>query len=181
MTLATKYLPNYTIEDYQRWEGDWELIEGVPFAMSPPPTIRHQRVEGALFGQWLDAMERCGPCEVFSNLDWIVSESTVVRPDVLIASNVKSEDHLRETPKLIIEILSESTAHIDQQLKKEIYEENEVEHYIIVNAEKRSGEHFHLVDGKYRSKQLGEDDIFELSLEEKNCEIKINLAEIWPA
>ena len=24
------------------WEGRWELIEGIPFAMSPAPTPRHQ-------------------------------------------------------------------------------------------------------------------------------------------
>lgn len=40
--LKPAYLPHYTYDDYARWEGDWELIEGVPFAMSPAPSIRHQ-------------------------------------------------------------------------------------------------------------------------------------------
>ena len=25
----------YTYEDYRQWKGDWELIDGVPFAMAP--------------------------------------------------------------------------------------------------------------------------------------------------
>ena len=39
---AIKLLPHYTYEDYCNWEGRWELIDGIPFAMSPAPTPRHQ-------------------------------------------------------------------------------------------------------------------------------------------
>ena len=31
------YVETYTYEDYKRWEGDWELIDGVPLAMAPSP------------------------------------------------------------------------------------------------------------------------------------------------
>jgi hypothetical protein len=27
----------YTYNDYKDWEGSWELIDGVPFAMAPAP------------------------------------------------------------------------------------------------------------------------------------------------
>ncbi|WP_457626586.1 hypothetical protein [Persephonella sp.] len=37
MSFAEKYLPNYTVEDYKQWEGDWELIEGIAYAMVPSP------------------------------------------------------------------------------------------------------------------------------------------------
>ena len=37
-----EYLPYYTYEDYKEWEGDWELIEGVPYAMAPSPMKTHQ-------------------------------------------------------------------------------------------------------------------------------------------
>jgi len=33
MTLA--YQEYYTVDDYELWKGDWELIEGMPYAMSP--------------------------------------------------------------------------------------------------------------------------------------------------
>lgn len=36
--IAEKYLPRYTVEDYNRWEGDWELIEGIPYASAPSPS-----------------------------------------------------------------------------------------------------------------------------------------------
>lgn len=35
---AVKLLPYYTYKDYCNWEGRWELIEGIPFAMSRTST-----------------------------------------------------------------------------------------------------------------------------------------------
>ncbi|MBU1668674.1 hypothetical protein KKC13_09655 [bacterium] len=32
----------YTYDDYCLWEGNWELISGVPLAMAPAPMINHQ-------------------------------------------------------------------------------------------------------------------------------------------
>jgi len=32
---------NYTYDDYKQWQGDWELIAGIPLAMSPAPTRKH--------------------------------------------------------------------------------------------------------------------------------------------
>lgn len=36
--------PNYTVSDYQHWEGEWELIDGIPFSMSPSPFGPHERI-----------------------------------------------------------------------------------------------------------------------------------------
>ena len=52
MTIAAKYLPNYTYEDYCQWEGHWELIEGIPYAMSPQPVPIHQKINGRLFARF---------------------------------------------------------------------------------------------------------------------------------
>ena len=41
MSVA-RYIEYYTYEDYKNWEGDWELIEGVPVAMAPSPLGIHQ-------------------------------------------------------------------------------------------------------------------------------------------
>ena len=35
------HIKHYTYDDYKKWEGDWELYEGYPVAMSPAPMIRH--------------------------------------------------------------------------------------------------------------------------------------------
>ncbi|HSV11108.1 MAG TPA: hypothetical protein VLI68_10085 [Hanamia sp.] len=35
---AVKLLPHYTYEDYCHWEGRWEVIDGIPYAMIPAPS-----------------------------------------------------------------------------------------------------------------------------------------------
>ena len=44
--LRREELPNYTYADYAQWEGRWELMDGVPFAMAPSPSFQHQSVSG---------------------------------------------------------------------------------------------------------------------------------------
>ena len=31
----------YTYEDYKYWEDSWEIIDGIPYAMSPAPYPKH--------------------------------------------------------------------------------------------------------------------------------------------
>jgi len=45
------YEEKYTISDYQTWQGDWELIYGDAYAMSPSPVYIHQFVNGKIFRQ----------------------------------------------------------------------------------------------------------------------------------
>ena len=74
---------NYTYEDYARWEGDWELIDGIPVAMSPAPSIEHQSVAGELAFQLRAQLRGCPQCRVLHEVDYKIDEETVVRPDVL--------------------------------------------------------------------------------------------------
>jgi len=43
MGLAS-YLPHYTYEDYKHWEGDWELINGIAYAMTKVSQIKLQDI-----------------------------------------------------------------------------------------------------------------------------------------
>ena len=44
-----EFLPKYSYSDYLIWEGDWELVEGVPIAMAPAPMKIHQNIASELF------------------------------------------------------------------------------------------------------------------------------------
>ena len=72
--LVLKYPPKYTIKDYERWEGNWELIEGIPYALTTH-TFEHQRVVGKIF-RFLDEFfeENCPECVVGIDTDYIVHE-----------------------------------------------------------------------------------------------------------
>ena len=77
---APKYIPHYSVNDYQQWEGNWELWEGIPVATTPFPFGKHQRLVAKCSHVFIDALEKasCKDCEVFIELDWIVNDDTVV-------------------------------------------------------------------------------------------------------
>jgi hypothetical protein len=52
---------NYTYEDYLKWDGQWELIDGVPYSMAPSHSFTHQYIVGE------SCMRRCGI--IFNNKD----------------------------------------------------------------------------------------------------------------
>lgn len=37
MSIAYKILPHYSYSDYLHWKGNWEIIEGIAYAMSHEP------------------------------------------------------------------------------------------------------------------------------------------------
>jgi hypothetical protein len=73
-----KFMPRYTVSDYRLWEGNWELIDGLPCSMSPSPVFRHQHFQSILMrqiGNSIDAKTNsCGNCTVVSELDWIIDD-----------------------------------------------------------------------------------------------------------
>ncbi len=73
--LTIQDIPQYTYKDYELWEGDWELIKGIPYAMSPAPNWRHQDFGGdfvTLFKTALNKNKKGCLCTVLYQCDWIV-------------------------------------------------------------------------------------------------------------
>jgi Uma2 family endonuclease len=124
MSIADKYRPYYTYDDYCLWEGKWELIEGMPYAMSPAPIPADQRVSTNLSFEFEKVLKvGCRKCKTYQPLDWKVTEDTILQPDILIVSNKIDKKFLDFPPLLIVEILSPSTAIKDRGIKMELYQE----------------------------------------------------------
>ena len=139
MSSAEKFVPRYTVSDYQHWEGDWELVEGVPIAMSPSPLGPHERAVARIarkLGNLLEEME--SNCETYAGLDWIVNNENVFRPDVMVVCGEQPEKHLEKPPVIAVEVLSSSTRLLDLGSKRRIYGDNGVAVYLIVDVEKKS-------------------------------------------
>ncbi len=149
------YIPRYTVKDYNMWEGDWELIDGIPYAMSPSPVKKHQRLAAELLYRVVDELkknkEKCKSCEAVFELDWIIDDSTVLHPDIAVICQ-KTGDFITSPPVLIIEILSVSSALKDRQVKFEIYQEQGVQYYILADPELKTFQIFLLAGGKYHEK-----------------------------
>ena len=173
---AVRYEEFYTIEDYDRWEGRWELIEGRPYAMSPAPLIGHQRVSLQL-AKLLDE-GACEGCLALQDIDYVVSEETVVRPDVLLICDVE-EERLTKTPKMVFEIVSPSTARRDETIKFSIYEREGVAYYGLVYPSLRVVKLYRR-NALGRFEKVGDFSKESVTLEEERCTMMLDFGKIWP-
>jgi len=166
----------YTYSQYKLWEGDWELIKGHPHAMSPSPKREHQEYSGKFYrslGNLLENNKLNCDCKVYYELDWIISEDTVVCPDVMIVCGKFETEFLTFSPTLILETASPSTVIKDRNTKFKLYEMCGVKYYIMADPQKKSVEVFELIDNKYR--QITTTD-FVLN---QQCTIQLDVFNLW--
>jgi Uma2 family endonuclease len=145
---TAKILPYYTISDWEHWEGQWELLEGLPFAMSPAPLPKHQRIALNVAQQFNIQLKKCKACKVYQAIDWIISEDTIAEPDVLVVCK-EIKYRLDFPPELVIEILSSSTALKDRNNKFRIYEQQKTKYYVIMDPHTNTVEIFMLDGNEY--------------------------------
>ncbi|WP_297889240.1 Uma2 family endonuclease [Sulfurihydrogenibium sp.] len=178
MGLADKYLPKYTVEDYKVWEGDWELIEGMPYAMAPSPLGKHQKVVFKTGRELANQIELCDKkCNVYLDLDWIVSEDTVIRPDLIVICK-EIEEYVKETPEVVVEVVSKSTAQKDEYLKFEIYQKEKVPYYVLVYPDIKKVRAFKLIDGKFDKFFDSDDGVLEIQLK-NGCKVSIYVKKLF--
>ncbi len=149
MTLDPLYLPHYTVTDYERWEGQWELIDGIPYAMAPAPNVRHQLLSGRLLRYLDESLEDCPDCLAIMEAEWRIREDTVVIPDVAVIC-YSPGDYLTQAPKLICEVVSPSSHLRDEKIKFELYAQEGVLWYVLVYPDLPLAKIYRLQNGHYR-------------------------------
>ena len=181
MTSAIKILPYYTYDDYCKWEGRWELIDGIPYAMSPAPTPRHQLISNKIKYQLTDAIIKsgCKNCNVYDFIDIKVEEDTILQPDAVVVCKEITKSFLDFPASLVVEILSPATALKDRNSKFYIYEKQGIPYYIIVDVEKKAIEVYHLKeDGKYQLENIPGSAEYSFHLD-TGCSAKVIMDTIW--
>ncbi len=180
MGSAVKILPHYTYDDYRIWEGKWEIIEGIPYAMSPAPVPKHQYIANNLGGELRNLLKSagCKKCVASQAIDYKIAEDTVVQPDVLLYCDKTIKPYLDFTPKLVVEIISPSTAIKDRHTKFNLYEKAGVRWYLIVNPEIEVVQVYELDNATYMLKQEGHASSYSFDLDE-GCRIELDFGEIW--
>ncbi len=137
----------YTYADYLTWqfEETVELIKGKILRIAAP-NRKHQSVSWQLGGRFFNTFKEL-PCEAYAapfdvrlldkkkslraNKDIL----TVVQPDMCVICDREKLDEKGciGAPDLIVEILSASNSKKEMRTKKELYEENEVKEYWIID------------------------------------------------
>ncbi len=178
--LKIEFRPNYKYEDYLQWEGKWELIYGVPYAMSPSPVFIHQVVSNNIILELNDALKNCTKCTALFGLDWHIkneSDDTVVCPDNVVICKEITGKFIENAPGIIFEILSPSTEEKDRILKYHLYQGEGVKYYVIVDTANKVAEVFELQNKKYRKIIEAKKDkvLFDLG----KCKVSFDFSKIW--
>jgi len=173
--MAAVLLEHYTYEDYKRWEDDWELIDGFPISMAPSPVITHQAI-AFYIAKELDKHLECEECLVVLEEDYIISEDTVLKPDVSLICN-ETNKFITKSPEIIVEVVSPSTAKRDETIKFEIYKNEGVKYYILVYPDFFKAKVYKLKDNNYQ--KIGDFTNEIVEIEDIKCPTKIDFNEVF--
>ena len=175
--MAQSPIPvHYHISDYKQWEGDWELIDGIPVAMTPAPVLEHQRLVMLLTMALEESLSDCENCRVYPEAEWRVSDDTVFRPDGVVICYPPG-NYLDKPPALILEVLSPGTARLDREYKKERYAREGVKHYLLADPATRQVEAFILKEGLYEKR--GEANSETLAFDLGPCTAHIDFKRVF--
>jgi Uma2 family endonuclease len=178
MSAVNQLVPHYSVKDWEQWEGNWELWEGTAVAMRPTPVPKHQRVIRDLLIIFQAAIKAagCKKCQALSETDWQISHDTVVRPDVVVVCGPLPPKRLEAPPRLVIEVLSASTALHDRTAKRAMYLAARVPYYLIADPKKEKVVGWRLVGDEYETMSVSSP--LELTIE-TSCQISVDFTELF--
>ncbi|MDD2510876.1 MAG: Uma2 family endonuclease [Syntrophomonas sp.] len=134
----------YSYADYLQWpdEERWEIIDGVPYDMSPAPSTKHQAISMEL-GRQIANYLRDKECQVFAapfdvrlplNEEKNEEIFNIVQPDLSVICDPSKLDEqgCKGAPDLVIEIISPFTAKKELNEKFNLYERSGIPEYWVV-------------------------------------------------
>jgi len=169
--------PHYTYNDYKLWKGDWELMNGHPIAMSPAPMCKHQSLASFIITEINNQLDECPLCEVLGEVDYKISDDTILRPDIVLTCGETNESYLTKAPEIIVEIISPSTARRDETYKFDIYEAEKVKYYIIIYPDELIAKVYKLDAKEYDKQGDFSEEVYDFT--ETTCNIKIDFKRVF--
>ena len=174
---AAEAIEYYTYDDYRNWEGDWELIGGVAYAIAPAPMRKHQGLASTINAALFNQLDDCPQCEVLGEVDYKINDGTVLRPDIVLTCGETGEYYLTRAPQIVIEILSPSTARRDEQYKFAIYEEEKVPYYVLIYPDDLRAKIYKLRDSRYDKE--GDFLMESYRFEETTCGVELDFEKVF--
>ncbi|EGW36551.1 Uma2 family endonuclease [Desulfosporosinus sp. OT] len=180
----------YTYFDYVTWPSDnpVELIDGVPYAMTPGPSRIHQKISIELVRQISNYLRR-KTCEVYAapfdvrltgNDEADEEIKNVIQPDISIICNKEKLDDqgCKGAPDLVMEIVSPSSIAMDYIKKLNLYEKYSVREYWIIHPIDKIIMVYTLIEnGKYARPEVYQiEEVIKIGIFE---DLSISLAEVF--
>lgn len=130
----------YTADEFlamTNLQGNYELIDGIIYDMSPGPSIRHQDLFGGLYlkiGNYIKS--HGGKCKIYATpTDVKLDDENTVQPDIFVVCDTDKLDEQKcnGAPDWVIEILSPHNSDHDTVEKLALYQRTGVREYWIVD------------------------------------------------
>jgi len=177
MQPLAQTIESYTYDDYKVWEGEWELIDGIAYAMAPSPMITHQAIAGEITFELVSSARKCKQCLVVVEQDWKIDESTVLKPDIALICNEPNDAYITKSPLIVVEIISKSTAKRDEKYKFEIYKEELVPYYILVYPNELKAKIYKLENNEYLKQ--GDFSLEKYDFNDLECQATIDFEAVF--
>ena len=174
MGFAQKILPNYTYTDYLRWKRRWEIIDGIAFNLKDSFFPIHQRVSSKVGSLFSNLLSKDLNYHIYLPIDLLISENTVVNPDLLIICEEVKGQYYDKAPELVVEIISPSSRLKDTITKYDLYEQFGIKYYVIVDPENNSVKCYQLTENLYKEIEAPYEFIISDS-----CKINVNFNNIF--
>lgn len=183
------YQPRYTAADYLEGEVHstvrHEFVDGEIYAMAGAGEA-HNLIAGNVFARLRSAV-RGGPCRVFiSDMKLHVAAwNAFYYPDVMVVCNAAdathSNTHYKESPCVIVEVLSDSTAGIDRREKLLAYRTLEsLREYVLIAQDQRQIDVYRRApDGSWLLESLGDGDLLQLESVGAGVGVGLSMDEVY--
>ena len=149
----------------------------MPYALSPAPSNKHQRLASELSMLFGNALTGCKKCNVFQPVNYKIKDDTVLQPDLsMLCRPFTHPNYIDFPPTLVVEILSPSSNSKDNNEKYELYEMNGVKYYLMIDPSFQKLEIFELVDNTYQPMAVNPSS-YKFDLEE--CKATIDFTTLF--
>ena len=177
MTTVAQNIEYYNYDDYKQWEGEWELIDGIAYSMSPAPMKKHQSIATEIIYNLRSQIEDCTRCEVLGEIDYKIDDYTTLKPDIVLTCGETNERYLTKSPEIVVEIISKSTARRDEIHKFAIYEKEKVNYYILVYPNDLRAKIYKLKGSTYDKVGDFLEDTY--TFEETECKVNLDFKRVF--
>ena len=137
-SMASQAIRSMTIEQFLSWQVDqeqrYELVDGQPVERAEVK-FRHDRVTGNALSEIRRQLRACGsPCDAFTaDIGIRTPVGNIRRSDVSVICPPFDEEAITsDRPRLVVEVLSESTERLDRLVKPDEYKAIPSLAYVVV-------------------------------------------------
>ncbi len=133
-----------------------ELLEGIVYMPSPVRVRSHAKPHGQIMS-WIGTYSAATPGVDFAdNATLRLDPDNEPQPDAMLwidaaaggHARISDDDYLEGSPELIVEVAA-SSASYDLHVKREVYQHNGVQEYVVWHVYDRQVDWFRLENGQY--------------------------------